>query len=299
MNMVFPTSQLLLWTFCNSVPLNHILYPIFISIICLCYGWMGQFVIIRIWNLENHCVLWCQSEANQMLMPIQGGGQKGRSAIDQATQQVVEHELIHLNQLPALDLFLDLWHCFNYMVKACHNMACWRHGAADDYLRLHTQTHHLMRYYVQHKYGVSHDYNTYADHPWHGVGQGAADAVLRYIALSNTLIEAYHTKVAPQMISNPSNSLTIIQSLKAFIDDVVLHATQAHTSYLTLQQQVQSRLRWWNQIVHVMGGALNHKKCGAITYYWKPDKHGILALSQPDEAEWKTPITPNRSRPFH
>jgi len=116
-----------------------------------------------------------------------------------------------------------------------------------------------MKYYIRHKFGISTDYNTFDLHPWHGAGQGAANAALRYIALSDTLIDAYHTKVAPQMISDPSNSLTITQSLKAFIDDVVLHATQAHTSYLTLQQQVQSRLQWWNQIVCVTGGALNHK----------------------------------------
>jgi len=57
-------------------------------------------------------------------------------------------------------------------------MACRRHGAADDYLRLHAQMHRLMRYYVRHKYSVLTDYNMFDDHPWHGAGQGAADAAL-------------------------------------------------------------------------------------------------------------------------
>jgi len=65
-----------------------------------------------------------KNEARQTLTPVQGGGRKGRSAINQATQQVIEQEMIHLTQKPALDLFLDLRHCFDYMAEACHNMAC-------------------------------------------------------------------------------------------------------------------------------------------------------------------------------
>jgi len=54
-----------------------------------------------------------------------------------------------------------------------------------------------MKYYVKHKFSVSTQYNTFSQHPWHGAGQGAADAALCYIILSDTLIDAYHTKVAP------------------------------------------------------------------------------------------------------
>jgi len=127
-----------------------------------------------------------KTEATHTLTPVQGGGHKGHSAINQATQQVVETEIVHLNQCPALEMFLDLRHCFDYMVEACHNMACHCHGAADDYLCLHTQTHCLMHYYVRHKYGVSQEYNTSGAHPWHGARQGAADTALCYIVLSDT-----------------------------------------------------------------------------------------------------------------
>jgi len=43
-----------------------------------------------------------------MLVDAQGGGQKGWSAIDQAMQQILETELIHLNQTPVIDLYLNL-----------------------------------------------------------------------------------------------------------------------------------------------------------------------------------------------
>jgi len=66
-----------------------------------------------------------------------------------------------------------------------------------------------MRYFVRHKFGVSAAYNTFAQHPWHGAGQGAADVALRYIVLSNTLIDAYHTKVAPQMMHDPATLIEI------------------------------------------------------------------------------------------
>jgi len=65
-----------------------------------------------------------KSEQAQALTLAQGGGHKGRSAIDQATQQVIKMELNKLNQQPALDMFLDAQWCFDLMVEACHNMAC-------------------------------------------------------------------------------------------------------------------------------------------------------------------------------
>jgi len=116
------------------------------------------------------------------------------------------------------------------MVKACHNLACCCHGAEDAYLKLHAKTHQVMRYHVQHKFGVSLDFNTFEKHPWHGAGQGAADAALRYIILSDTLIDAYHTKIAPCLISDPTQAITIQQSLKVFINDVVLHASAEPTT---------------------------------------------------------------------
>jgi len=59
-----------------------------------------------------------------MLVVAQGSGRKGHNAIDQATQQVLETELVHLNQKLMIDLYLDLRACFDMMVKACHNLAC-------------------------------------------------------------------------------------------------------------------------------------------------------------------------------
>jgi len=216
----------------------------------------------------------------------QGGGRKGRSAIDQATQQIVETESIHLTQRPALDLYLDLKACFDMMVEACHNLACRRHGADVAYLRLHARTHQLMRYYVRHKFGVSAEFNTSEQHPWHGAGQGAADAALRYIVLSDTLIDAYHAKVAPTLMHDPTQLLAVIRSLKAFIDDVVLHAKANHDGNINdLMSTAQNNLRWWNQLVQVTGGSLNPKKCCGMLYQWEPDSKGILRLCKHDEVQ--------------
>jgi len=153
-----------------------------------------------------------QTKKEKTLVYEQGGGRKGRSAIDQATQQIVETEIIHMTQKTTIDMYLDLQACFDLMVEACHNLACRRHGAEDAYLRLHARTHKMMRYFVRHKFGVSDDYNTFTQHPWHGAGQGAADAALRYIVLSDTLIDAYHTKISPQMMHDPTTLITIQRS---------------------------------------------------------------------------------------
>ncbi len=216
------------------------------------------------------------------LAVAQGGGRKGQSAIDQATQQVLETKLVHLQQTSTIDLYLDLRACFDMMVEACHNLACRRHGTDIAYLRLHAHTHQLMRYYVRHKFGISNDYNMFDNHPWHGTGQGAVDAALRYIVLSDTLIDAYHTKVAPIMMTDPTALITVIRSLKAFIDDIVLHASNPTDGPLhELMNMAQTQLRWWGQLVQVTRGALNPKKCCGMLYHWEPDQCGILQLCTP------------------
>jgi len=224
-----------------------------------------------------------QTEAAGTLVHAQGGGRKGHSAIDRATQQIVETEISHLNQRSALNLYLDLRMCFDLMVEACHNLACRCHGAVDEYLHLHACTHQLMCYYVQHKFGVSSEFNTFSQHPWHGAGQGAANTALRYIVLSDTLINAYHTKIALQLLHDPAHLIEVIRSLKAFIDNVVLHATShPNTTLEDLQHQAQERIRWWDKLVKATGGELNPKKCCGLLYMWSPDSQGILQLRQPE-----------------
>jgi len=151
-----------------------------------------------------------------------------------------------------------------------------------------------MRYYVRHRYRVSPNYNTYANHPWHGAGQGAADAALRYIALSDSLIDAYHSKFQPRILHDPTLTLQIIKSIKAFIDDVAMSASTDTNSFPQLVEQAQNQLQWWNRLVNSSGGALNPKKCFCATYYWKPDKYGILRLTNPDPQESAVHLDPER-----
>jgi len=225
-----------------------------------------------------------KAEQHHTLTPNQGGGRKGRSAIDQALLQVIDSELIHLAQCPAIHLYLDARHCFDLMVEACHNLACRRHGAADDYLRLHAAMHWLMKYYVRHKYGVSKEYNTYEQYPWHSAGQGAADAALRYIALSDALIDAYHAKIQPNIINDPTLTVSITQSIKAFIDDVAMAAAIPNSNLTALVARAQAQLTWWNQLIKVTGGALNPNKCCYAFYHWQPDQYGILRLKPPPDS---------------
>jgi len=125
--------------------------------------------------------------------------------------------------------------------------------------------HQAMQYYIWHKFGVSQDYNTFNQHPWHGTGQGTADAALQYITLSDTLINVYHMKIVPQMLTDPTRSVDIIQSLKAFIDDVVLHATPDNQARFDEPQHwAQVQLTWWTQLVQVTGGELNPKSVVAL-----------------------------------
>ncbi len=108
------------------------------------------------------------------------------------------------------------------------------------YLKLHVHTHQLMRYYVWHKFGISTDYDTFESHPWHGASQGAADATLQYIALSDTLINTYHTKVAPHLISDPTNAIQVQQSLKAFIDNAIMNANSMSQTWSSFNNKLNT-----------------------------------------------------------
>jgi len=70
-----------------------------------------------------------------------------------------------------------------------------------------------MRCYICHKYRVSHDYNTVAAHPWHGVGQGMGDAALCYIVLSDMLIDAFHLHFRLWTMHDLTLTITILKSI--------------------------------------------------------------------------------------
>jgi len=91
-------------------------------------------------------VIWISAPNRKegMLVAEHGGGQKRHSAIDQATQQILETKIMHLNQAEAIDVYSDLRTCFDLMVEACHNLACRCHGTTDTYLKLHARTHQAM-----------------------------------------------------------------------------------------------------------------------------------------------------------
>jgi len=134
-----------------------------------------------------------------------------------------------------------------------------------------------MKYHICHKFGGSTDFNTYEQHPWHGAGQGTADTALQYIVLSDTMIDAYHLKIVPYLLQDPTSLLAVTRSLKAFINNVVIHTTNNNeTDLQLLQQKALSQLQWWDKLVQVMGSALKPKKCDTFLYLWTPDKQGIL-----------------------
>jgi len=213
-------------------------------------------------------------------------------------QQIIETESTKLLQCSLIDLFLDLRHCFDLMIEACHNMACQQHGAANDYLWLHAKTHRLFKYYVRHKYGISHDYNTFEQSPWHGTGQGVADAALHYIVLSDTLIDAFHKRFHPWALKEPTATITVLKSLKAFIDNVAMSVYTDSTNFDNLVQCAQEQVQWWNGLICTTRGALNLTKCCCMVYTWAPDKFGILCPSPPPPAAATIAVMPQPNSPI-
>jgi len=135
-----------------------------------------------------------------------------------------------------------------------------------------------MKYYVCHKYRVSPDYNTFNSHPWHGASQGAADAALQYIVLSDMLIDTYHEQIQPWCLQDPTMTITIIKSIKAFINNVMMSISGPQLTFQALTICTQ-QLQWWNNLIQASGGALNSQKCCCAIYNWELDKYGILRQS--------------------
>jgi len=164
-----------------------------------------------------------RAEDNLQLTDSQGGGRKGRSAIDLAVKKAVTYDYIRINKEEAINIELGVEACFDMMVELCQNMACLSHGADPLYIRLHAQTQRAQRYYIKHAYGISEVYNTHSDtHPWYGAGQGTGDACPRWIVQSDNLITAYKTQVQPWVMQHPTGLPAIEQAIDAFIDDTTL-----------------------------------------------------------------------------
>jgi len=152
------------------------------------------------------------------------------------------------------------------MVEACHNLACRRHGTdrLPPFTCLNASSHEVLcKAQVWHIKQLQ--YLPTAPMAWRR--QGAADAALCYIVLSDMVINTYHTKITPTGLTDPLRAITILHSLKAFIDDVVLHASdRPHAPFQALLEHTSAQVQWWDQLVKVTGGSLNTKKCCAIAY---------------------------------
>jgi len=104
------------------------------------------------------------------------------------------------------------------------------------------------------------------------------------------LIDAYHTKVAPHLMQDPMMLLTIQQSLIAFINDVMIHATVETPEQLNkLTQKAQWQQQWWDQLIQVTGGALNPQKCYGLLYKWEDNI--ILKVTQPDLTQYNISLS--------
>jgi len=77
--------------------------------------------------------------------------------------------------------------------------------------------------------------------------------------------------------------MTIVKSLKSFINDVAMSVGGDAPSFDHLVQCAQTQLQWWTQLIRASGGQLNPQKCYCTTYTWVPDQAGILCLSLPAE----------------
>jgi len=149
------------------------------------------------------------------------------------------------------------------MVEAPNNLACIQHGADLKYVALHAQTQKQLKYHLKHIYGTSTTFNIDSqESPWHGMGQGAGDTCPRWVISTNSMANAYASKVQKWQIIPPNSNTPVTQTIKAFIDDTNLFIGQLPTqSDNKFQQAAQADTDRWHGLLRATGGKLNIEKC--------------------------------------
>jgi len=226
----------------------------------------------------------CAEDHNQ-LTPYQGGGRRGRSAIDLACKKVAAYDYVTITRTMAASLLFDLQQCFDNMNEACANLSCLQHGADPRYLRLHAQTQQQNRYYVKHAYGISSEYNQFtSQHPWYGAGQGTVDAASRWVVQSHSLITAYHSEAHVWDLSNPITHISQRMGIDAYMDDMnqILGTDQA-SLLATVLPNAQTDIDLWQGLIQASSGTLNLSKSSWTPFKWTFDTIGNAHLQSPPD----------------
>jgi len=172
------------------------------------------------------------------------------------------------------------------MIEAPNNLACLQHGANPQYIKLHAQTQQELCYYLKHKYGISENYNTnQPNQPWYGMGQVAGDACNLG---SDSMANAYSSGVHGWSIPSPTQTPSLWQDLKAFIDDVNLFIGQPdNKTEKEFLDMVQQDINQWHCILQATRGELNNKNASGQISNFNMMPMAPLAFVQ------KSPPIPN------
>jgi len=158
-------------------------------------------------------------------------------------------------------------------------------GGNPWYLKLHTETHQQLKYFIKHAFGESTGYNTFNIHPWYGASQGAGDVAIQWIVLSDSPIMAYWSKVHQWALYNHWNNHILDQGIDTFIDDttIINASTPQHPISTTeLIKQMQENITLWNGLLKASGRALNPTKCIWDHFQWS-NMNGTLTMTEPKQ----------------
>jgi len=99
-----------------------------------------------------------------------------------------------------------------------------------------------LPYFVKHAFSELEEYNTFKIHPWYGVGQGAGDAAIQWIVLSNSLTIAYWSKYHKWVLFNPRNTVILTQGIDVFINDkTMMTASTPQNPFPTMELLYQTQ----------------------------------------------------------
>jgi hypothetical protein len=206
------------------------------------------------------------TELHDGLSDEQGGGRRGRSAIDQAGNMELMSTFLQLKRQNCAINPKDATACFDLILESVSNMANKAQGQPDRYSEWHEEVAASLKNHPKTAAGVStHFYSHRAANPVHGEGQGAGDAPPRWIFISDPMIKAYNEKGHIPTFTNPERSISFRRGASSFIDDTalihVLPEYHQEDNQRALGRIMTTNANLWNGLTHATGGQLNLAKC--------------------------------------
>ena len=211
------------------------------------------------------------------------GSRPGRSAIDPALIEVLQHEIYRMSMKSGINFDLDATSCYDRILTNVAAISSRRMGMNKQVTLLNSSTLEQAKYYLKTSIGISNScYQNDPIHPIHGTGQGSGNSPSIWCFVCSALFDALSSQAHGARFTNYNNTDTLQTFIVGFVDDCAqrVNKFEAYDQPMahTLIQVMESDAQLWNDLLWASGGALEQQKCSfhLIQSDWNKDGHPFL-----------------------